>query len=222
MKRDFLDLRDKQDVAQILLEHQAVVLRPDNPFNWATGWKSPIYCDNRVLLSYPEARKKIIQYFLSALDTAKQKGFHVQGFAGVLSAGVPWAAILSHQTDLPLVYIRPEPKAHGKKNQVEGSIEPDSDYVVIEDLVSTGKSSVAAKQAGQAEGMHSELVGAIFTYGFEKAEKAFMEANLSYFTLTDYETLIGQAKGFSSAQLDILADWRKDPSKWSVERGGGT
>jgi orotate phosphoribosyltransferase len=215
-----VDQRTMRFVAKILLEMGAVKINLDHPFTWSAGWKSPIYCDNRELLSQPRRRTEIARYFRLAIESIGTPDRLIYGIAGVLSAGVPWASIVAHDMMLPLAYIRPEPKQHGTGKQVEGGIDPDLSYGLIDDLFSTGKSTINATLAARKEGMLIGVAGSIVTYGFSKADDAFNDAGIDHFSLTDYQTIIEMCNYFTPEQKDVLAYWSSDPSSWSVNHGG--
>jgi orotate phosphoribosyltransferase len=208
------EARRADRIAAILLDCGAVELRPDKPFTWASGWLAPIYCDNRLTLSFPEVRKEITK----ELALAARSFYTAAGaVAGVATAGIPQGSLLADALNLPFLYIRPKPKEHGKQNQVEGRIVPNQPTIVVEDLVSTGGSSIAAAKALQAEGGRVAGMLAIFTYGFEQAEEAFREEKLKLVTLSNYEALIRVAKdkgAVTSEQLESLSLWRRGPSVW--------
>jgi orotate phosphoribosyltransferase len=201
-------------VASFLLETEAVKLRPDNPFTWSSGWNSPIYCDNRVTLSYPLIRT-FIKKRLAELITEQFTNAEV--IAGVATAGIAQGALVADVLELPYIYVRPEPKGHGMGNQIEGKLKEGQRVVMIEDLISTGGSSLKAAKAVQEAG--GEIIGmaAIFTYGFEQATKNFAQANIPLHTLSNYQNLLGIAleQGYISASaLQTLSDWRKTPEIW--------
>ena len=206
-----------ENVASMLLEVKAVRLNPDQPFKWASGWNSPIYCDNRITLSYPKVRTAI----KNGLASAVQAYFgDVDIIAGVATAGIAQGALVADWLELPFCYVRPEPKKHGMGNQIEGaSIKPGQKVVLIEDLVSTGGSSLKAVDALREAGANVLGMVAIFTYGFEIARKNFADKDLSFYTLSDYETLIGEAvakKYVTESQLITLQEWRQNPAEWGV------
>jgi orotate phosphoribosyltransferase len=196
-----------QDIAQILLKEKAVFLRPEEPFTWASGIKSPVYCDNRLLISSVEAREKIIQAFADQIRSLK-----VDGIAGTATAGIPWAAWIAHELKLPLIYVRSSSKDHGRQNAIEGQLAPGKTCVLIEDLISTGKSSIAAAKKLQEADLQVIQVKSIFTYGFPQVEGLFKEANLSFSALSDFETLAQVAyndKVLDSETLTHVLNWRK-------------
>ncbi|HEY8387734.1 MAG TPA: orotate phosphoribosyltransferase [Parasegetibacter sp.] len=201
-------------VAEKLLQVNAVKLSPDNPFTWASGWKSPIYCDNRKVLSYPYIREFIKSELCNVIF---EKFPDAEVLAGVATAGIAWGAMAADQLKLPYVYVRPKPKEHGLGNQIEGSLEPGRKVLVIEDLISTGKSSLQVVEVLRGAG--AEVVGmvSIFNYGFDVAENAFAAAGVPWRSLTNYSTTIRLAlkKGIvTSDQENLLMQWRTNPSQW--------
>ena len=198
-------------IASILLKTKADRLSPQKPFQWSSGWKSPIYCDNRITLSDVEART----FIKKALAKAIKKEFpEATVIAGVATAGIAQGALVADYLQLPFAYVRPKPKEHGMGNQIEGRIEPGSKVVVLEDLVSTGGSSIKAAEALQAQGIEVLGMIAIFTYGFKAAEKNFAEKQLKLVTLSNYTYLIDEAvkQDYVSADdLDLLKKWRRKP-----------
>lgn len=210
-------MTDARIVAEKLLQAQAIKLSPEKPFTWASGWKSPIYCDNRKVLSFPFIRDYIKSEMCNVIF---EKFPDAALLAGVATAGIAWGAMAADQLKLPYVYVRPKPKEHGLGNQIEGFYEKGQKTVVIEDLVSTGKSSLQVVDVLKAAGV--EVIGmvSIFTYGFPVATEAFKKASLSYQPLTDYPSLIGLAaeKGLiSPEQEEILLKWRDDPAGWGLD-----
>ena len=208
-------MNDAKVVAEKLLQANAVKLSPENPFTWASGWKSPIYCDNRSVLSYPFIRDFVKSEMCNVLF--EQFG-DADALAGVATAGIAWGAMASDQLKLPFLYVRPKPKDHGLGNQIEGRYEAGQRIVVIEDLVSTGKSSLQAVDALKAAGL--EIVGmvSIFTYDFAVAKEAFEKRNLKYYSLTSYPTLIelAQERGMiQPEQASALLSWRENPANWT-------
>jgi orotate phosphoribosyltransferase len=207
-------MTDAKAVAEKLLQINAIKLNPGHPFTWASGWKSPIYCDNRKVLSFPFIRDFIKSEMCNVIF---ERFPDAALLAGVATAGIAWGAMAADQLKLPYVYVRPKPKEHGLGNQVEGFYEPGQKTVVIEDLVSTGKSSLQVVEVLKEQGLDVIGMVSIFTYGFPVATEAFSKASLEYYSLTDYPTLIGSAiqKGIVSAdQLDILLKWRDNPAEW--------
>lgn len=207
-------MTNEKAVAEKLLQVQAIRLNPENPFTWASGWRSPIYCDNRKVLSFPYVR----DFIKSELcNTVFEKFPDAQLLAGVATAGIAWGAMVADQLKLPYIYVRPKPKEHGLGNQIEGYYEKGKRVVVIEDLVSTGKSSLQVVEVLKAEGLEIEGMVSIFTYGFNTAEESFNKAGLKLFSLTNYPTLIELAieKGIvSKDQESVLLNWSADPSNW--------
>lgn len=203
-----------EQIAKDLLSIEAVSLSPDEPFTWASGLKSPIYCDNRVTMSYPEVRRAIAQGLAAKI---KEKFPNVEVIAGTATAGIPHAAWVAEILDLPMVYIRSKAKDHGRGNQIEGRITEGQKMVVIEDLISTGGSVLEAAVAAKREGADVLGVAAIFTYELAKGKKNFEEANTPLVTLTNYSTLIESAlqeNYINQEQLELLKKWRKDPENW--------
>ena len=203
-----------QTVARHLLDVQAVRLRPADPFTWSSGWKSPIYCDNRVTLAYPEVRTYIKQ---ALADLVKQQFPDVQVLAGVATAGIPQGVLVADELNLPYCYVRPEPKKHGMGNQIEGQLDTGQKVVVVEDLISTGGSSLKVVDALRQAG--ADVIGmiAIFTYGFATADTNFNQARVKLVCLSHYDTLVQEAQTLNyipADALDSLADWRKNPAEW--------
>lgn len=208
-------MNDAKVVAEKLLQANAVKLSPDAPFTWASGWKSPIYCDNRSILSYPFIRDYIKSEMCNVLF---EKFGEADAFAGVATAGIAWGAMAADQLKLPFLYVRPKPKDHGLGNQIEGRCEPGQKIVVIEDLVSTGKSSLQAVDALEAAGLEILGMVSIFTYDFAVAKEAFEKRNLKYHPLTSYPVLLELAleKGIiQPEQSELLLKWREDPANWT-------
>lgn len=202
-------------VAEYLLQINAIKLKPNEPFTWASGWKSPIYCDNRVSLSYPEARN----FIKKALgEIIKEQFSEVEAIIGVATAGIAPGALAADELNLPFGYVRSEAKKHGMGKQIEGDIAPYTKVVVIEDLVSTGKSSLQVVETLKNYGCQVLGMASIFTYGFDEAQNAFNNADCKYVSLSNYQTLIQIAidKGIVlPEQLALLNDWRKSPSTWN-------
>lgn len=204
------------EFAAKLLQINAIKLQPDQPFTWASGWKSPIYCDNRLTLSYPDIRRFIAA---SLLQLARDKYHDAEVIAGVATAGIAHGLMLADAWNKPFIYVRSDAKKHGLQNRIEGYLAPGSKVLVVEDLISTGGSSLQAVDAIRAAG--GEVVGlvALFTYGFDVAQKAFDDANCHFHTLTNYHTAVQFAlsKGLiRPEQLDMLSEWRKNPATWQV------
>ena len=208
-------MTNEKAVAEKLLQINAIKLNTQQPFTWASGWKSPIYCDNRRVLSFPYIREFIKSEMCNVIFDQFP---NAQLLAGVTTAGIAWGAMAADQLKLPYIYVRPKPKEHGLGNQVEGYYEKGQETVVIEDLVSTGKSSLDVVNVLKNAGLNVIGMVSIFTYGFPVAAEAFAAAGLEYRSLTNYTSLITLAveKGLVSAdQQDILLKWREDPAKWS-------
>lgn len=209
-----MSLSIEQQVAQNLLAIKAVFLSPNEPFTWASGIKSPIYCDNRLTMSFPKVRRLIAK---GLAEKIKKQFPEVEVIAGTATAGIPHAAWVAEILDLPMVYIRSKAKDHGKGNQIEGQITPGQKMVVIEDLISTGGSVLEACQAAKREGADVLGVAAIFTYELPKGATNFNTAQLPLVTLTNYTTLIQIAleEGYiSEADLALLTAWKHDPENW--------
>lgn len=201
-------------VATILLETKAVKLSPTSPFQWSSGWRSPIYCDNRITLSEVEGRT----FIKKALSKLIKRSFpNAEGIAGVATAGIAQGALVADYLKLPFAYVRPKPKEHGMGNQIEGRIEPGQKVVVLEDLISTGGSSLKAVEALRAAGV--EVIGmvSIFTYGFKLADENFKKHGVELKTLSSYKFLIDEAVKqdyVAQADVDSLKKWRRNPEKW--------
>ena len=206
-----------KEIAKSLLQINAVKLSPQNPFTWASGIKSPIYCDNRITLSFPTVRNLIINGFVE-----KSKAFEPFDIvAGVATAGIPHGALLADRLEKPFIYVREKAKSHGRQNQIEGLITEGAKVLVIEDLISTGGSSLKAVETLREAGCVVVGILAIFTYGFEKASTVFKEANCPFDTLSDYDTLIAQAidnQYVMPEELATLSAWRLSPETWDVNK----
>ena len=203
-----------QKVAEQLLSVNAVKLQPEQPFTWASGWKSPIYCDNRKALSYPETRTYIKQELANII---REKYNDVEVIAGVATGAIAQGALVAEELGLPFVYIRAAAKGHGMANLIEGDLKPGSKVVVIEDLISTGGSSLKAVEAIRSVGCEVISMLAIFTYGFPVAEQAFAEAKVELVTLSNYNALIDTALVLGTVtaeQVEELKEWRNAPSEW--------
>ena len=201
-------------VAKSLLDIKAVMLRPENPFTWASGWKSPIYCDNRKVLSYPEIRESVCRWMA---DIIKKNYPDVEVIAGVATGAIAHGYLVAHILGKPFCYVRPKPKDHGTGSQIEGLLETGAKVVIVEDLSSTGMSSLAAKNALVNAGADVMGMVAIFSYGFNTARKAFEEANVELTTLSNYDALIDVASetGYIRPEdIDVLKEWRFSPSTW--------
>lgn len=203
--------------AELLLQINAIKLNPKNPFTWASGWKSPIYCDNRITLSFPPIRNYIREEFAKQIENKYGKPDVIAGVAtGAIGIGV----LVAEYIGLPFVYVRPEPKKHGRKNQVEGFLQKGQSVVVIEDLISTGTSSLMAVDALKAEGAIVKGMLAIFTYGFNISVENFKKANVDLYTLSNYDNLLelAAAKNYiSENEYHTLQEWRVSPETWDVE-----
>lgn len=208
-------MTDATITAEKLLQVNAVKLSPEKPFTWASGWKSPIYCDNRKILSHPFIR----DYIKSELCNVVFEKFGNAGLiAGVATAGIAWGAMVADQLKLPFIYVRPKPKEHGLGNQIEGEYTPQQKVVVIEDLVSTGKSSLQVADVLKEAGLNIEGMVSIFNYEFEAGKQAFKQANIELLSLTGYSTLLelAEKKGLvQAAHQEVLLNWRKDPANWT-------
>ena len=201
--------------AELLLQIKAIKLSPEEPYTWASGWKSPIYCDNRVSLSYPPVRVYLKEQMAKIVEDEFGKPDVIAGVAtGAIAIGV----LVAQELGVPFVYVRPEPKKHGRKNQIEGVLESGQNVVVIEDLISTGKSSLAAVEALKEAGATVKGMVAIFSYGFEVAAQNFKDQNINLSTLSNYEILLEQAldsQYISQKELSLLRDWRSNPGEWN-------
>lgn len=201
------------EVAGKLLQIKAIKLSPQKPFVWASGLRSPIYCDNRVVLSYPEIRRFIIDSFIA--QTSSFAPFDM--VAGVATAGIAHGALIAERLELPFVYVRSSAKSHGRQNLIEGEIDRGTRVLVVEDLISTGGSCLKAVQAIREAGREVVGVAAIFTYGFEQADKAFREAGCPFLALSNYQTLVEEAvktNYIPASDQATLSEWRKDPERW--------
>jgi orotate phosphoribosyltransferase len=203
------------ETARYLLQINAIKLNPKNPFQWASGWKSPIYCDNRIALSFPEVRNHLCDQLVDQARMIYGEKFVIAGVAtGAIGIGV----LVAQAMGLPFLYVRPEPKSHGRKNQIEGKFEIGAKVLVIEDLISTGKSSLGAVKALQDAG--AEVLGmlALFTYNFEISNQNFSSAAIPLNTLSDYDHLIKEALSsdyIKQEEMKILQSWRSNPTKWN-------
>jgi orotate phosphoribosyltransferase len=204
----------EQKVAEFLLQIKAIKLQPSNPFTWASGWKSPIYCDNRITLSHPAIRT----YIRQKLSTLIQEEFgSVSVIAGVATAGIPQGVLVAQELGLPFIYVRAKAKEHGTGNLIEGEFSPGQRVVVVEDLISTGKSSLQAVHALREAGCEVAGLVGIFNYGFDAADENFKNAKCRFLTLSNYNALIEYAAEHSFVSTDeikILRKWREDPQAW--------
>jgi len=201
-------------VAKSLLDIKAVMLRPENPFTWASGWKSPIYCDNRKGLSYPEIRENICQWMAEII---RKRYPDVEVIAGVATGAIAHRYLVAHILGKPFCYVRPKPKDHGTGSQIEGLLDKGAKVVIVEDLISTGMSSLAAKNALVNAGANIMGMVAIFSYNFNQSRKAFENADVELATLSNYDTLIEVASetGYvKESDKDVLKEWRFSPSTW--------
>ena len=204
------------EVAKYLLQIKAIKLSPQNPFTWASGLKSPIYCDNRILLSYPTIRNEIKK---KLAEKSKVLGMFNM-VAGVATAGIAHGVLVADELDLPFVYVRSKAKGHGRQNQIEGELRGNERVLVVEDLISTGGSCIQAIQPLEAMGCQIAGAIAIFSYGFDKAEKAFAEADVKHVTLSNYDALLQEAMDcnyINQSDYESLLRWRKNPSQWSEQ-----
>ncbi|WP_428329458.1 orotate phosphoribosyltransferase [Mucilaginibacter sp.] len=205
----------EQQVAEFLLQIKAIKLQPNNPFTWASGWKSPIYCDNRITLSHPTIRTYIRQQLTLAIQ---EKFGSVGCIAGVATAGIPQGALVAQDLGLPFIYVRSKAKEHGTGSLIEGDASlTGKRVVVIEDLISTGKSSLQAVEALRAAGYDVAGLAAIFSYGFDVAADNFKQANCPFVTLSNYNALIkyaGENQYISTNDIEVLKNWRENPSEW--------
>ena len=205
-----------QKTAELLLQINAIKLNPKNPFTWASGWKSPIYCDNRITLSFLEIRKFLKNEFAANIVEKFGKPDYI---AGVATGAIGIGLLVAEALELPFIYVRPEAKKHGRQNQIEGQFEAGKSVVVVEDLISTGKSSLQAVEALRAADANILGMAAIFTYGFDVAAENFKNAHIQLVTLSNYPTLLKAAveKNYiSQEEVATLSDWSKDPSVWGV------
>ena len=203
-----------EKTSELLLQINAIKLNPRNPFTWASGWNSPIYCDNRITLSFPAVRNYIRDEFSKNIE--KQFG-KPDVIAGVATGAIGIGILVAESLGLPFVYVRPEPKKHGRLNQVEGYLQKGQNVIVVEDLISTGNSSLLAVEALKEAGANVKGMAAIFSYGFEIASENFKNANVDLYTLSNYENLLplAVAKRYITEEEEIaLQEWRKSPSTW--------
>jgi orotate phosphoribosyltransferase len=214
MSYKIIDHGVAQHIAATLMDIKAITINTDKPFIWASGWNSPIYCDNRLTLFYPEIRSFIKNKLIAAIVNNFPT---VEVIAGVATAGIPQGVLIAENMNLPFCYVRSQPKGHGLENLIEGMVEPGKKVVVVEDLVSTGNSSLSAVKALLNSGCEVIGMTAIFTYGFKAAEEKFKENNIQLFCLSDYAVMIEEAlkKNYIEAEdLELLKSWRVDPANW--------
>ncbi|MFM1807592.1 MAG: hypothetical protein RLZZ242_317 [Bacteroidota bacterium] len=212
-----LDKETAFKTAELLLQIKAIQLNPETPFTWASGMRSPIYCDNRLALSFPAVRNYLRQEFVRKIE---QEFGTPEVIAGVATGAIGIGILVAESLGLPFVYVRPEPKSHGRMNQIEGVLHKGQKTVVIEDLISTGKSSYKAVEALEEAGAKIKGMAAIFTYNFEQAHSLFEAHQLKLITLSDYQHLIqfAQSNGtISENQLELLAKWRAEPHTWNPQ-----
>jgi len=209
-----IDKTYSRELAKSLLDINAVVLRPNDPFTWSSGWNSPIYCDNRLTLRYPEIRKRISKAFVTFIE---KKFPDIEVITGTATAGIPHAAWIAENLDKPLAYVRAKAKSYGLGNQIEGGVDKGQSTIVIEDLVSTGGSAISVIDALQFIGADVQALLSIFTYGFDKSIEKFEQKNVPFYCLTDYPTLINVALETGTIKdkdLKLLNAWRKSPETW--------
>lgn len=205
-------------VASHLLSIGAVTLAPDDPFTWASGLRAPIYCDNRLTMSYPTVRQALTRGFMARLH---EHGLRPEAIVGTATAGIPHAAWLADRLDLPMAYVRSAPKGHGRGNRIEGRVEAGHRVVVVEDLISTGGSSLSVVEALREAGVEVEALLAIFSYGLPGTAERFAEAGVPLYTLTDFDALVATAEDegrLPPASAESLRAWRRAPEAWSAAR----
>jgi len=210
------DKETAKQTAEVLLQINAIKLQPNDPFIWASGWKSPIYCDNRIVLSFPPIRNYIRETMAKHIESHYGK---VDVIAGVATGAIGIGMLVAEYLGLPFIYVRPEAKSHGRQNQIEGFVEAGQNVVVVEDLISTGKSSLNAVKALKEANVNVKGMVAIFSYGFEVAKNNFEAANVDLHTLSSYENLLEQAldtKYITRKEQDVLALWNANPSEWNA------
>jgi len=210
-----LNKETAQKTADLLLQINAIKLQPQNPFLWASGWKSPIYCDNRIILSYPPIRNYVREHMAQQIEELYGKPDVI---AGVATGAIGIGMLVADYLNLPFVYVRPEAKGHGRQNQVEGKLIANQSVVVVEDLISTGKSSLNAVKALNEAQVKVKGMIAVFTYGFQVALDNFKKENMALHTLSDYEHLLSQAEKanyISTKELETLNAWRENPAEWT-------
>ncbi|MFT4612218.1 MAG: orotate phosphoribosyltransferase [Glaciecola sp.] len=210
------DKETAKQTADVLLQINAIKLQPSDPFTWASGWKSPIYCDNRIVLSFPPIRNYIRETMAKHIKSHYGK---VDVIAGVATGAIGIGMLVAEHLGLPFIYVRPEAKSHGRQNQIEGFVESGQNVVVVEDLISTGKSSLNAVKALNEANVNVKGMVAIFSYGFEVAKNNFEAANVDLHTLSSYENLLDQAldtKYITTKEQEVLALWNANPSEWNA------
>lgn len=210
------DIDIAKQVSKSLLQINAIILQPENPFKWASGWNSPIYCDNRKILSYPNIRNYIRQS-LSSIVKNHFKNANI--IAGVATAGIPHGVLVAEELGLPFIYVRSESKKHGRKNKIEGHFEKGQSVIVIEDLISSGKSSINAVKELKKSGLNVKGVISIFNYNFLESEKNFKKIECDYISLCDYMSLLPEAiksQYIKESELPLLKKWKENPSTWNL------
>ncbi|MDP2686611.1 MAG: orotate phosphoribosyltransferase [Aequorivita sp.] len=209
-----LNKETAQKTAALLLQINAIKLQPQNPFTWASGWKSPIYCDNRITLSYPMIRNYIRENLAKQIEEIYGKP---EMIAGVATGAIGIGALVADYLNVPFCYVRPEAKGHGRQNKIEGHLEKNTSVIVVEDLISTGKSSLLAVEALKEANANVKGMVAIFSYGFKTAEENFKNANVTLNTLSNYEMLLEEAERsqyINSEEAALLSEWRQNPETW--------
>jgi len=211
-----IDKHIARQAAKVLLQINAIKLNPKEPFTWASGWKSPIYCDNRIILSFPTIRNYVREEMAKFIEQHYGKP---DAIAGVATGAIGIGMLVAEYLGLPFIYVRPEAKGHGRQNQIEGFIESGQNVVVVEDLISTGKSSLNAVKALKAANINVKGMVAIFTYGFKIADTNFKTEDIALHTLSNYENLLAEAsqsKYIAEDQLKTLSTWNSNPQEWNV------
>ncbi|WP_455169277.1 orotate phosphoribosyltransferase [Aegicerativicinus sediminis] len=211
-----IDKDTAQQTAGLLLQINAIKLQPKDPFTWASGWKSPIYCDNRIVLSFPPIRNFVRSSMSKAIE---EKFGKPDVIAGVATGAIGIGALVAEYLGLPFIYVRPEPKSHGRQNQIEGFLEPGQNVVVVEDLISTGKSSLNAVKALKDAGANVKGMIAIFSYGFDVAKTNFESEHIDLITLSNYENLLEKAletQYINTEEHTVLKSWNANPAKWQM------
>lgn len=203
-----------EEVAELLLKSEAILLRPEQPFKFASGILSPIYCDNRLLLSKIEERERIVEYYIKKI---KEEKIDFEVVAGIATASIPWAALIAAKLEKPMIYIRKAAKDHGRENLIEGGLEKGQKVLVVEDLISTGGTSISSVEAARKEGAVVKRCLAIFTYEMERAKTGFANINCELVTLSKFSTLVEVAakKGYiKKDKINMLKEWSKNPEEW--------
>ena len=210
------DIEIAKQIAKSLLQIKAIILQPNNPFVWASGWLSPIYCDNRKILSFPKERTFIRQNIANIIQ---KKYRHVNIVAGVATGGIPHGVLVAEELGLPFIYVRAQAKEHGKQNKIEGHYNKRDSVIMIEDLISTGKSSLDARSAIQDSKLDVKAIISIFNYGFKEAKKNFKKEDCDYISLCNYDILLEEAlktNYINKTDIPLLESWRKAPEKWNL------